>query len=96
MTRERKMVVGLDDIQAITIQCCNCNVRLTLPIAKIRDIPRACNHCNTVWWTSSEIGQNFNTEMPASQALIGAIHTLRMLMREKKESYRILLEFDEC
>ena len=49
VTFERKIVVGLEEIRAITFECHQCKSRLTVSPDDIRDIPTACPHCNFSW-----------------------------------------------
>src|ERR1022692_1810663 len=49
MTVERKIVVGLDDIQAVSFECEKCHSRLTLPPDKIGEIPQRCEQNRSAW-----------------------------------------------
>ena len=92
MTVERKILVGIGDIKAVTFECLKCHARTTVPSNSLREIPSACSSCNTVWYV--DIKKHVTTSGPAEQAFIDAIRTLQDLIREKKEPFRILLEFD--
>jgi DNA replicative helicase MCM subunit Mcm2 (Cdc46/Mcm family) len=95
MTLERRMVAGIDDIQAVTFQCSSCTTRTTVPADSLREVPRQCTSCNAVWWRGDEIATHVSTSGPAATAFIQAIRTLTTMMREKKDAFRIFLEFDE-
>jgi hypothetical protein len=95
VTIERRMIAGIADIKAVTFQCLSCNARTTVPASSLREVPRTCSLCNAVWWTGGDISANVSTSGPAATAFIQAIATLKILMREKKDAFRILLEFEE-
>jgi ribosomal protein S27E len=95
MTVERRMIVGIDDIKAVTFECLNCKTRTTVPSASLRDVPRTCNSCSTIWWTNADASAHVLISGPASIGFIQAIVTLNVLIRENKMAFRILLEFDE-
>ena len=44
VTFERKIVVGLEEIRAISFECHKCKSRLTVSPDDLRDIPAACPH----------------------------------------------------
>lgn len=94
MTFERTIVVGLDDIKAVTFECKACKARTTILPDSLRELPRACNSCNAVWRVDPLI-TNVTTSGPAATAFVQAIVTMRILIRENKDAFRILLEFAE-
>jgi hypothetical protein len=49
VTFERKIVVGLQEIRAISFECHKCKSRLTVSPDDIRDIPACCPHSNFPW-----------------------------------------------
>jgi hypothetical protein len=93
MTIERIIVVGLEDIKAVTFECQGCKARITLAADKLKEVPRSCAACNVIWRVP--IGADVYPDVPASAALIQAIVTLRILVREGQQNFKILLEFDE-
>jgi len=97
MTFEHKMIVGLDDIKAITFECKACETRTTIPANKLTEAPHACSSCNAVWWSAQDIrmGAFVTTSGPAIAALIQAIVTLRVLMSENKNNFKVLFEFEQ-
>lgn len=95
MTVEHRMIVGINDIKAVTFECLNCKTRITVQADSLRDVPRVCGSCNTVWWASTDTTAYVSTSAPAPLALIQAIVTMNILIREKKETFRVLFEFDE-
>jgi hypothetical protein len=95
MTIERRMIVGIDDIEAVTFQCLSCNARATTPVSSLSEVPRQCKSCNAVWWRENEFASHVSTSGPAAMAFVQAIRTLTIMMREKKHAFLILLEFKE-
>ncbi|HEY0702622.1 MAG TPA: hypothetical protein VGD60_07630 [Candidatus Acidoferrales bacterium] len=92
MTFERKIVVGLEEIRAISFECYKCKSRLTVSPDDIRDIPAACPHCNFSWRLppDADVG-------PASppKNLAVAIKEIRIRFGADVIGFKILLEFDE-
>ncbi len=39
MAIERRMMVGIDDIQAVKFHCLSCKARTTIPADSLRDVP---------------------------------------------------------
>lgn len=95
MTVERRMIAGIDDIRAVTFQCLSCKTGITIPADSMREVPRQCISCNAVWWRGDELATHVSTSGPAAMAFIQAIRTLAIMMREKKEAFRIFLDLDE-
>jgi hypothetical protein len=94
MTLKQRMTAGIDDIVAITFECSACKCRTTIPTASLIDVPRQCASCSRVWWRGNDVASNVSTSGPAGMALVQAIRTLKVLMREGKDTFRILLEFE--
>lgn len=95
MTRQHRVIVGLEDIVAVTFECTSCRSRISFPASSIpREPPRICPTCNRSWWSSTELSTNVSTSAPALVSLMQAIVTLRVLLRENQESVKVLLEFD--
>ena len=95
MTIERRMIVGIDDIEAVTFQCLSCNAKATTPVSSLSEVPRQCKSCNAVWWRENEFASHVSTSGPAAMAFVQAIRTLTIMMREQKHAFLILLEFKE-
>jgi hypothetical protein len=92
MTFERKIVVGLEDINKITFECTSCGSRISMNPDKARDIPMQCAECKKEWRT-------FDVERPAMIAsptftFVDSLAKLRVI-GPKNAGFRILLEFDE-
>jgi DNA-directed RNA polymerase subunit RPC12/RpoP len=95
MTIERKVVVGLDDIQAISIECTACGYRVTLPPDNLKDPPIRCDHCGKEWIIPSPAEYDRNVAQHPACSLIRNLRTMRTLIRNSPMGYRILLEFRE-
>jgi hypothetical protein len=96
MTFERKIVVGLDELRAVTFECVNptCKARTTIHVDGLRSIPDGCNACNAIW-NPKILNDYVQTSGPAEAALINSIVRVRTLIQEKRCPVRILLEFNE-
>lgn len=49
MTRERRLVLSLDEIAAVRWQCPQCAVALTYPITETIRLPERCPSCTVVF-----------------------------------------------
>jgi hypothetical protein len=94
MTIERRMIAGIDDIKAVTFECSKCGSRTPFVIGSLRDVPQQCPSCNEVWWRSNDFATHVTTSGPAATAFIQAVRIFAATMREKKDTFRILLEFE--
>ena len=92
MTVERKIVVGLEDIRAITLEC-ECGARTTFAPELFRTVPHHCTHCGKAWTKFEEFGPS--PGIGATAWLLTTLRDLRVLIREKSLPFRILLEFNE-
>jgi hypothetical protein len=93
VTFERKIVVGLEEIRAITFECHKCKSRLTVSPEDIRDIPAACPHCNFSWRLPEDAAV-----MPAGsppKVFAFGIRELKIRFGADVIGFKILLEFDE-
>jgi hypothetical protein len=95
MTVERKIVVGLDDIQAVSFECEKCHSRLTLPPDKIGEIPQRCERCGQEWIALNISAYEPNVAMDSAVKFTTALQTVRTLIHNKKMGFKILLEFPE-
>ena len=95
MTVERRMIAGIDDIRAVTFQCSSCKTRITIPADSLREVPRQCTSCNALWWRGDEFATHVSTSGPAAMALVQAIRTLAIMIRDNQDAFHIFLEIEE-
>jgi hypothetical protein len=95
MTIERRMIVGIDDIKAVTFECSKCDARTPIAVSSLREVPQQCPSCNEVWWRSNDFLTHLTNSGPAATAFIQAIRVSTAMVRDKKDTFRILLEFEE-
>jgi len=95
MTIERRMTVGIDDIKAVTFECSKCGGRTPIAVGSLREVPQQCPSCNEVWWRSNDFATHVTTSGPAAMAFIQAVRVLAAITRDKKDTFHILLEFEE-
>jgi hypothetical protein len=102
MTFERKIVVGIEDVKSLSLECNKCKTKVTHSPEEIA-IPNQCPNpaCNARWMPLRGSGQN-ETLLPARFKLVNAIKEIRKRARENSVEglgeivgFRILLEFDE-
>jgi len=92
VTFENKIVVGLDDIKAVSFECMGreCHARVTLSLDKIR-IPARCPNCNEIWISGG--AKSFLSDTSQQTNFINALDKLRLL-EANGVAFKILLEFD--
>jgi hypothetical protein len=93
VTFERKIVVSLEEIRAITFECHKCKSRLTVSPDDIRDIPAACPHCNFSWRLPEAANVGPLASPPRNFAV--GIREIRIRFGADVIGFKILLEFDE-
>jgi hypothetical protein len=95
MTSERKIVVGLEDIKAITFECTKekCAARVSVSPSKQIDVPHTCPQCGSEWRTGRKQQHTFTES--AVEKLTGALADLSTVGREHPLGYRVLFEFEE-
>ena len=92
MTFERKIVVGLEDIASISLECNKCKGRVTFgPESKIR-IPLSCS-CGHPWMAESK--SPFTSLDSPFAICLTTIEVIRTLIRNGAGGFRVLLEFQE-
>lgn len=88
MTVERTIVVGLDDVKAVTLECRNCRTRVVLSPDHTR-IPRQCPDCGSNWLSAVQDGANFLDNLRKIRA-----ETPTVAVADPPK-FLILFEFDE-
>src|SRR5437016_3902337 len=94
MTVKRKIVVGLEDIKAVSFECKKCSARLTFTPERIT-VPHSCQSCNSDWFPLGLGSNEVTISAPAPMALANAIQRMRTLPEENSVGFIMLLEFDE-
>jgi hypothetical protein len=103
MTLDRKIILGIEDIKAISLECKKCQVRLTFNPDVAVNIPPHCPNlqCNADWLPNIAYGSH-EPKDPVQLKLVRAIIATRMLDKASETErpndtagYRVLLEFDE-
>jgi hypothetical protein len=91
MTLEHKVVVGLDDIKAVTLECNQCHVRLTMFPEEIK-IPHNCRHCDATW-----VYGNPSQHQSSTSAILNFVNAIGIIRKQMQAGnpFTILLEFDE-
>jgi hypothetical protein len=92
MTVERRIVVGLEDIKAVSFECKKCRMRITSVPDDIKEIPEFCR-CGQAWESFDPEG--YKTARSPFAAFVKAIGKIRDQLGNNAIGYRILLEFDE-
>lgn len=91
MTREHKLVVGLDEIKNLVLECTykDCRTKVAFSPDKTDILPQSCPHGHTWEWGSKQAA------MDSPMAIW--VRLLRKLRdsADSKSGFRILLEFDE-
>jgi hypothetical protein len=93
MTFERKIVVGLEDIASISLECVKCKRRLTFCPDERIVIPRACSCGNG--WIPNEVAVPFrSTESPLG-IFLQTVQTIRTITASNPYGVKILLEYTD-
>lgn len=99
MTSERRLMMGLDDIRALTFECNACAARLTLAPARARpDMLRQCPSCAADWLDLSQAPTGAGFANPFARFLALFSRVLEVVKDDEKQfhiGFRILLEFNE-
>jgi hypothetical protein len=93
MTIEHKLVVGLEEIQAVVFECTKCKARIILTPENVNEPPRQCPRGHTWEWSITE----------QYETITGSIYVffLRSLKRIREDDnlkmngFKVLLEFEE-
>ena len=96
MTIENRIVVGLDDIKAVTFECGerDCGARVSLPPDRAK-VPPKCPQCGHEWLPAKP---EIVTDAPALPyaRLCDAVREVRLRLSDKtlQSRFKILLEFE--
>src|SRR5437016_5498931 len=99
MTREKRLVVSLGDIRAVTFECKEeiCKARVSVRPAELqRELMDACPSCKTRWWgTETGAVTQIPTVTSSYIALVEALAAIAAGGTEETMKFRLLFEFDE-
>lgn len=84
MTIEHRMLVGLEDIRSIHIECKKCGAKIVRSPDKTLNLPNACSACGADW------PQTFGDNPPIVKLMI----LIASLRASQPETYRFSIEFD--
>jgi hypothetical protein len=93
MTLERRFLAGLDDIKAVCFECNKCQTRIVVSADSPYDVPIKCEKCGHPWRSSTSLSRYASSDS-VIVTFVNAIPTLRTLLREQTNGFRILLEFE--
>ena len=93
MTFERKMVVGLDDIKAVTFECLECHSRLTLLPDNLVNFPKQCSRCPQEWIPADP--STYSSVASPFSNFLRSVTQIRTLIGTNAIGVKILLEFEE-
>ncbi len=91
MTFEHKIVVGLDDIKAVSFECKQCRTRVTMLPDDIQ-VPSRCQKCDSVWIIGDP--KNYSAVTSPHLNFVNAIGQIRKQLANGAP-FTILLEFEQ-
>jgi len=94
MTLERRIIAGLEDVRAISLECNKCRARVTFSADSKVDVPVACERCGHPWRSANSVNA-YKTNDSAVVSLVQAIPNIRILLNENALGFRVLFEFYE-
>ena len=97
MTFERKIVVGLEDIASISLECANvkCKQRITFsPDTRGKQIPSACGSCGYTWIPRGGAA-SFNSTESLLGIFLQVVERIRAINANNPYGVRILLEYTD-
>lgn len=101
MTSEQKIVVGLQDVRRVSLQCTKCGVQLSFEPEKC-SIPDLCPApgCGNVWVPTPHAYPPAQRKCPARVEFLEALAKLRKTIEDAKaengggtQGFKVLLEF---
>jgi hypothetical protein len=90
MTIQRRILVGLNDIKAVSFECLKCPFKITMSPDKVGEIPKHCADGHD-WF----IGERFPILSPPLVTFTDSLTKLRFLATQGTMGFRILLEIAE-
>lgn len=99
MTSERRLLIAFDDIRAVTFECVDCEVRLTMALDKI--MPPALNscpnqECKRVWMSPTMTqGRYYASDTAEFVSLLPEVAKLQRSESDTPMGVRIFFEINE-
>jgi len=97
VTVERKIVVGLEDVEKICFECLKegCRYKVSISPDVFERIPQSCEQCGSRWTPLDNTGVSASRPWVFSN-FANALKMIRNLIASKSPlNFRILLEFNE-
>ncbi|MBZ5558766.1 MAG: hypothetical protein LAO77_15960 [Acidobacteriia bacterium] len=91
MTIERRLVVGLNDIKAISLECKSCKRRTTSAPELLTTIPHACA-CGASWRPAQKPEPDIDDDFVK---FLKTVQSLRVLDQKGALGVSVLFEFEE-
>lgn len=104
MTTEHRILVGIDDVISVVLECNDCKVRLSYSPDEMIDIPPTCPNslCRSTWNPSITKAAPTEFDAPATVRLLRAIDQVKKERRvlesnseKMKDGFKILFAFGE-
>lgn len=99
MTYERKIVVGLDDIKALTFECNKCKSRISLSPDFVTEVPYKCPQimCQHPWRPPDITPGQHGAVRSHFANFVDGLASIRKMVAASESSlgFKIILEFDE-
>jgi DNA-directed RNA polymerase subunit RPC12/RpoP len=94
MVIEHRIIVGLDDVKAISLKCLKCHTKVTFEADSKVDVPLSCGHCGNPW-RSEQAQRGAWASDSAVLSFVQVIPTIRAFLAERVHGFNVLLEFEE-
>jgi len=95
MTVNRRIVVALEDIEIVSLECSQCKSRVSAVPEKAIRIPEYCGQCGQRWWPENASGPSSERAW-AFPKFLDSLTTIRTLIASgSPPAFRLLLEFTE-
>lgn len=97
MTSERRLLIGFDDIRAVTLECKACGARLTIaPEKASADALAACPQCRETWVPGNQASGNaYGTPVTQFLHLLPELVAAANPNTPSRYRVRVLLEIAE-
>jgi hypothetical protein len=84
MTSETRMLIGLDDISGVEIECSKCHLTILYPISQLFKIAPHCPHCKQEWFNAIPDKFPSDAAYPAIESISSIAASLRALTRDDR------------